>query len=418
MTYQTNKVQISDIIGKSFYKLHHSVKNNDYTHFWIKGGRGSCKSSFVSIEIVLGMMKHQNRNAVVLRKVGVNLKDSVFEQLKWAIEMLGVTQHWEEKVSPLSLTYIPTGQKILFRGGDDPKKIKSTKISKGYVGYLWYEEVDEFFGMEELRSINQSLLRGGDFFTVFYTFNPPKSIASWVNDQSQYQRADTAVFHSDYRSVPEKWLGKQFSIEAEYLKKQNPTLYKHEYLGIAVGEGGQVFKNVSVRKITDDEKLDFKTVVRGIDWGYAADPFVYVVAGYDNKKKRIYIYDEFFMVGAKFNEIIKFIKNENKNNNKIIADSAEPRSNDMLKENGIFVVPSRKGAGSVDFGISFLQNLESIVIDSEKCKNTAREFSNYHLEKDIDGNYKGGFMDKNNHTIDAIRYALNEYIKKTSFDFI
>ena len=148
------------------------------------------------------MMKDPMANAVVIRKVGLYLKDSVYEQLLWAIERLGVSHLWQCRQSPLELVYTPTGQRILFRGADKPKKLKSTKVRKGYIRYVWYEEADEFGGMEEIRAINQSLLRGGATYTVFYTFNPPKSQRNWINSEVLVPRSDKIVHHSDYRSVP------------------------------------------------------------------------------------------------------------------------------------------------------------------------------------------------------------------------
>ena len=144
---------LTKLIAPSFYGVHHDIKAGRHTHYWLKGGRGSTKSSFISVEIILGMMQDTAANALVLRKVAVNLKDSVYEQLLWAIEALGVEHLWKAKLSPLQLSYLPTGQRILFRGADEPKKIKSTKFRKGYCKYIWYEEADEFAGNPHHQSI-------------------------------------------------------------------------------------------------------------------------------------------------------------------------------------------------------------------------------------------------------------------------
>ena len=167
-------IYLTDFIAPSFYRVHQAIKEEKHTHYWLKGGRGSTKSSFVSVQIILGMMKDRQANAVVLRKVGLTLRDSVREQLKWAIQGLGVWSYWSDKVSPMELCYLPTGQRILFRGADKPRKIKSARVRSGYFKFVWYEEVDEFTGKEEIRMINQSLLRGGSPFVLFYTYNPPK----------------------------------------------------------------------------------------------------------------------------------------------------------------------------------------------------------------------------------------------------
>ena len=179
--FKSEKNKIEKLIAPAFKKVFEDLVKEKHTHYWLKGGRGSTKSSFISIQIINGIMADKNANCVALRKVGQNLKDSVYEQLQWAISALGVDNLWQGKVSPLELIYIPTGQRIIFRGADKPKKIKSTKFRKGYCKYLWYEEVDEFNGMSEIRTINQSLMRGGDKFVVFYSFNPPKSQRNWTN---------------------------------------------------------------------------------------------------------------------------------------------------------------------------------------------------------------------------------------------
>ena len=403
-----NKIRLSKLIAPSFYEVHEDIKHSRYTHYWLKGGRGSTKSSFVAIQIILGMMKDPQANAMALRKVGLYLKESVYEQLIWAIDVLGVSEYWHEKQSPLELIYMPTGQKILFRGADKPKKIKSTKLRKGYFKFIWYEETDEFNGMEEIRNINQTLMRGGKEFVVFYTFNPPNRVNAWVNEEILIDRPDRKVHHSTYLTVPRDWLGEQFFIEAEHLKKVNEKAYRHEYLGEVTGTGGEVFTNVTIRKITDEEIKIFDRIKRGIDWGYAIDPFVYIKCHYDKTRRRLYIFDEIYKVGLSNRKAAEMIKEKDPGHKTIIADSAEPKSIAEMKSYGIRIRGAIKGPDSVDYGIKFLQDLEEVIIDSERCPNAAREFLNYELEKDKDGNFKAEFPDKNNHTIDAVRYALED----------
>jgi PBSX family phage terminase large subunit len=401
------KIKLSQLIAPSFYGVHKAIKENRYSHHFLKGGRGSTKSSFVAIEVILGIMKDPDANAVALRKVKDTLKDSVYEQLSWAIEKLGVERFWHRGISPLSLTYLPTGQKIIFRGADDPKKIKSIKFSRGYSKFIWYEEVDEFNGMEEIRMINQSLMRGGEKFTVFYSYNPPKSVNNWVNVEVKLTREDRLVHHSTYLDVPREWLGEQFIIEAEHLREVSPLAYEHEYMGEETGTGGEVFINVQIREITDEEIKEYWNIHRGLDFGYAIDPLAYNVMHYDRKKKRLYIFRELYKVGLSNYAAYDHISEENKGNDQILADSAEPKSIHELIQYGLHVVPVKKGPDSVEYGIKFLQSLEAIIIDDKRCPETAREFLNYELEKDANGNFKAKFPDKNNHTIDAVRYALN-----------
>lgn len=404
--------RLSNIIAPSFYEVHKALKRDLYTHYWLKGGRGSTKSSFIGIEIILGIMSDPSSNAVVLRKVKDTLKDSVYEQLSWAIEMLGVDKYWHKSISPLGLTYKPTGQKIIYRGADNPKKIKSIKFSRGYCKYVWYEEVDEFSGIEEIRMINQSLMRGGKKFTVFYSFNPPKSVSNWVNSEVTLTREDRLVHHSTYQTVPRQWLGEQFFIEAEHLKEVKPSSYQHEYLGEVTGTGGEVFQNVKIRPISDKEIESYWNIQRGMDFGFAIDPFSYNVMHYDRKKKRLYIFNEIYQVGLSNTAAIKMIKQDNKNNELIIGDSSEPKSLHEFRQHGLHVRGAKKGPDSVEYGIKFLQDLEEIVIDDQRCPNTAREFLNYELDKDTQGNFKAKFPDKDNHAIDAVRYALNDEIMK------
>lgn len=403
-------VRLSEVIAPSFYDLHKDIKQDKHTHYWLKGGRGSTKSSFVSEELITGIMRNSEANAVVIRKVGLYLKDSVYEQLLWAISKLGVERYWQEKLSPLELVYVPTGQRIIFRGADKPKKLKSTKVRSGYIRYVWYEETDEFNGIEEIRTINQSLLRGGETFTVFYTFNPPKSQRNWINSEVLVPQDDKIVHHSDYRSVPAEWLGEQFLIEAKHLEQTKPEQYRHEYLGEVTGTGAEVFTNITIRPITDEEIKSFDHIKRGIDWGYGADPFVYITAHFDSKRNRLFIFYEFFRCAAKYDVIASAIRQENTQNGTIIAESAEPRSNDELRDRGFRIRTAVKGPGSVEHGITWLQNLEEIVIDGTRCPNAAREFNEYELDRDSRGELKADFPDKNNHTIDAIRYALEDYI--------
>jgi phage terminase large subunit len=403
---------LKSVVAPSFYGVHKHIKQNDYTHYWLGGGRGSTKSSFTAIEIILGIMKDKNANAVVLRKVKDTLKDSVFEQLCWAIEVLGVSQYWHVPEAMLVLTYLPTGQKIIFRGADKPKKIKSIKFSRGYCKYIWYEEVDEFEGMEEIRMINQSLMRGGSSFVVFYSYNPPKSANNWVNAEVQLTREDRLFHHSNYLTVPKEWLGPQFIIEAEHLKEVKPTAYQHEYLGEVTGTGGEVFDNVKIRKISDEEIADFYNVKRGLDFGFAIDPLAYNVAHYDRKKKHLYIFHELYKVGLSNLAAYEHIKVENKNNEMVLGDSAEPKSLHELRQYGLKIRGVKKGPDSIEYGIKFLQSLEAIIIDDIRCPETAREFLTYELDKDANGNFKASYPDKNNHAIDSVRYALNDEAMK------
>lgn len=400
----------SDIIAPSFYGVAYDVLASAHTYYWLKGGRGSTKSSFISVMIILGMMADPAANCVAIRRVAANLKDSVYNQLLWAIDMLGVSEYWTARLSPLELIYRPTGQRILFRGADKPQKIKSTKVSKGYIRYVWYEELAEFDGMKSIRTINQSLLRGGRVFNVFYSYNPPESQRNWVNTAVTEAGDDAFVHSSTYLTVPQEWLGEQFIADAEHLKVVNEQAYRHEYLGEAVGTGGEVFTNLTIREITAEEISSFDRIKRGVDFGYAADPFVYVVCHYDKKHKRLYIFDEIYKLRLSNERAAEMILERPYYRQPIVADSAEPKSIAEMRRCGLPMRAAAKGPDSIEYGIKFLQSLECIVIDRQRCPETAREFINYELEPDGNDGFKDGYPDRDNHTIDAVRYAMEDEI--------
>lgn len=404
---------LTKLIAPSFYGVHHDIKAGRHTHYWLKGGRGSTKSSFISVEIILGMMQDTAANALVLRKVAVNLKDSVYEQLLWAIEALGVEHLWKAKLSPLQLSYIPTGQRILFRGADEPKKIKSTKFRKGYCKYIWYEEADEFAGMQEIRTINQSLMRGGSSFFVFYSYNPPKSQSNWVNRECLQPKANRLVHTSDYRRVPPAWLGDAFLQEAEYLKELNEKAYRHEYLGEVVGSGGAVFDNVTVEEIPDAEIAAFDRIYNGVDWGFYPDPWAFNRMHYDAARRTLYIFGELTRHRTGNAETARLLRQYGVQDTDLItADSAEPKSVADYRSYGLFCRGAVKGPGSVDYSMKWLQALVRIVIDPVRCPDTAKEFTAYEYDRNKAGEVISGYPDRDNHHIDAVRYGTEPIWKR------
>lgn len=409
-------IKLSELIAKPFWRVHRDIYEASHTHYWLKGGRGSTKSSFISIEIVLGIMNDAEKgimsNALVVRRVKDTLSESVRDQIKWAIEKLGVEDYWHVPESKLTITYKPTGQVIRFKGADKPKKLKSTKVPKGYIKYLWYEEVDEFESYRKISTINQSILRGGPKFIVFYSFNPPESQRNWVNEQVLVPRNDTLVHHSTYLDVPVEWLGEQFITEAEHMKKVKPKQYEHDYLGDVTGTGGEVFLNLEIREITDDEISVFDRIKNGLDFGYAGDPLAFMKMHFDKTRRRLFIFGEIYETRLSNEKAVKKIKKLNPLNKIVTADSAEPRTINEFKLLGLNISGAKKGPDSVENGIKWLQDLEKIVIDPIRCPNAAREFNGYEIEKDKEGNLKGEYPDANNHTIDAARYGLESEILK------
>lgn len=410
----TSDIRLSELLAKPYYGLHRAVKNHDYTHFDLSGGRGSLKSSTVSIEVILLILRNPDCHALVMRKVANTLRTSVYSQYLWAVSKLGLDKYFTAHTSPMELIYRPTGQRIIFFGADDAGKLKSIKLPFGYIGITHFEEKDQFSGRAEIRTILQSTMRGGSLFWNFESYNPPISVSNWANEDTLEERADRLCHKSCYLDVPREWLGEQFFVEAEFLKAQNPRAYEHEYLGVPVGFGGNVFENVVVREINDDEREQFDRIYMGIDWGWYPDPFAWVKMHFDSARRRLFIFDE-LRCNKKSNSETARILTEEKGvspSDLITADSAEPKSIGDYRSYGLFCRAAEKGAGSVDYSMKWLQSLNEIVIDKKRCGGTAKEFTEYEYERSKDGEIISGYPDANNHSIDAVRYGMFPVWKK------
>lgn len=401
----TNEVRISDVIAKAFYPVHLDIKKQAHSEYWLKGGRGSTKSSFISFEIIHLMMKDPLANAIIYRKVAETMRDTVYAQMIWAIDMLGLTAYFRYRVSPLEIVYELTGQRILFKGADDPRKSKSIKLSKGYFKCLWFEETTEFDGMEDIRTIKESVIRTVDQAFTFYSYNPPQSANNWTNAEALIPSKGRLVHHSDYTQVPPEWLGKAFIADAEALRESNEKAYRHTYLGEVTGTGGQVFDNLEIRKIPDDELKVFDRFMHGHDFGFGVDPDAYIKAHYNRKQRKLYIVDEFYSIRVPLYRLAEEIL-KRAGTNYVTCDSADPRMIAELRRLGVQAMPAKKGAGSIEHGMRWLQDLGAIVIDPSRCPNAAREFSTYEYKQDRFGNFMADYPDKENHTIDSCRYCV------------
>lgn len=410
------EINIADRIARSFDSVFWDVQDHGHTFYWLPGGRGSTKSSFVGIEVPLLLMQHPQCHAVVLRKVGNTIKNSVYPQIQWGIEQLGVADRFKYITSPHEITYKATGQKILFFGVDDPMKVKSIKLPFGYVGIVWYEELDQFSGMEEIRNLNQSLLRGGETYWVFASYNPPKSRNNWVNEEILNEYPDRLVHKTTYLDVPREWLGEQFLLEAAKLKAKNETAYNHEYLGEVTGTGGAVFENVEDMAMTDEMIGQFDRRYYGLDFGFAVDPLAFVAMHYDAKHEDIYIFDEIYQQKLTNSKAAQLILRKIGGQH-IMADSAEPKSIAEMKAAGLFISGAKKGPDSVDYGVKWLQGRRRIYIDKRRAPNTCREFVSYEYERNRAGQYISAYPDANNHAIDAVRYGLWRVMQRQNFRF-
>lgn len=411
------KVNIADFIAPSFDDVFFDVEEHRHTFYMLAGGRGSTKSSFIGIRVPLLLMEHPQCHAVILRKVGNTIKNSVLSQIVWGLEQLGVLDRFRIKMSPPEITYKNTGQKILFFGLDDPAKVKSIKLPFGYIGIVWLEELDQFSGMEEIRNVLQSLLRGGSTYWVFGTYNPPKSRNNWVNEEILVDDPDRLVHHSTYLTVPEDWLGPQFLAEAEKLKARNEMAYRHEYLGEVTGTGGAVFENVENLQMDDALVKNFDRLYYGLDFGFAVDPLSFVCMYYDKKREDLYIFDEIYQQKITNSRAVKLIKEKAAGGGIIWADSAEPKSIAEMRDLGLQAEGVKKGPDSIDYGIRWLQSLNHIYIDKNRAPNTFKEFVSYEYERNKEGQFISAYPDKDNHSIDAVRYGMRSVMDGATFSF-
>ena len=400
---------IYDSMARTFWDLYDDLKRDGHAEYWLKGGRGSTKSSFISLVIVRGLLADPNANAIIYRKVGNTIKDSVYSQMLWAIDQLQLAPWFQAKVSPFELIYKPTGQRVLFRGADDPLKSKSIKLQHGYFRYLWFEELSEFRGMEDIRTIKQSVFRGVDRGVTLYSYNPPKSAQNWVNTEALKSVTGRLVHHSTYLDVPKEWLKEAFISEAERLAQSNERAYRNEYMGEVTGTGGTVFDNLVLREISADEIGGFGATYAGLDFGWFPDPLHFVRCAYDPARRRLCIFDEYRTVKTSNADVYRILTEQKQLTaaEEVIADSAEMKSVNDMRSYGMRCIAATKGPGSVRASMRWLQALNEIVIDPARCPEAAKEFSQYEYERTRDGEFVDAYPDANNHAIDAVRYALN-----------
>lgn len=409
----TTSNKLSYFIPKKFHEVWKATKNEDILHIVCKGGRGSGKSSDIAHIIVQLVMRYPT-NAVAIRKQDNTLEQSVYEQLKWAINEQGVAHLFKFNKSPLKITYIPRGNIIVFRGAQDPNRIKSLKDAQFPFAIGWLEEIAEFRTEDEVTTITNSLLRdelgGGLFYKFFYSYNPPKRKQNWVNKKYETAFVSDNVFvhHSTYLDNP--FIAKEFIKEAEATKERNEKRYRWEYLGEAIGSGIAPFDNLTFDTITDEQVASFDNIRNAVDFGYATDPLAFVRWHYDKKKNGIYAIDEYYGQKISNRQLAQWLKSKQYSNDEIFADSAEPKSiAELRQEHGINRIKGvKKGADSVEFGEQWLDDLDFICIDPKRTPKTAKEFEAIDYQVDRDGNPKAKLEDKDNHAIDATRYAFND----------
>lgn len=434
------EIRMKDVIIPMYKPVLQDILRHDHTHYVLAGGRGSTKSSLISEAIPLLMLQNPDVHAIVFRKVGNTMKNSVWSQVVWGIDKLGLTPLFHIPKSIASpITLMQTGQQILFFGLDDPNKVKSVKLPFGYIGITWFEELDQYSGEAEIRKVLQSTMRGGQRFWDFRSFNPPISNMNWANQYTvdAMGRENTLVAKNTYLDVPEEWLGEAFIEEALDLKATNPRAYEHEYLGVPVGTGGNVFENVETLYMSDEFISHFDAIYNGIDWGWYPDPFAFNKVYFDIARRNLYIFAEFeanklsnkstfdILYTEKTiytDEFLAYIRDIDgsirqrhflESDEIVTADSAEPKSiSDYKSYGGYGCRPAEKGPDSINYSMKWLQSLNHIYIDPVRCPHTLKEFVEYEYERNKDDEVVSGYPDANNHHIDAVRYALERVWKR------
>ncbi len=416
------------LIGRDFFRPHMLIAREAQVEFWCRGGRGSLKSSWASIELVNHVETHPDEHAAAVMKRKNSLRDAVYAQVVWAIHAMGLDDEYEMPVSTLKIRKKSTGQVIFFAGCDDPQKSKGLKPSFGHIGFLWFEECDQFKGMAEIRTVRQSAARGGERTVVVYTYNPPRTRDNWANREADRRRdAGEEVFDSCYTDAPSEWLGAQFIADAEHLKEADPQAYAHEYLGEPVGYGGQIFDRVEFREVTDDEIAAFERLHAGQDFGWFPDPWAFTLSEWQPGQHRLITFMELggnkvlpTEAAARIRAALTWSDGKNLDGSprepsyhrlRVLSDDAAPDQIQAQRDEGVDARSAGKG-GLRTMSYRFLQSV-TWVIDPRRCPNLAREVRAAEFELDeATGEYSGEYPDGNDHWIDATRYALMDVVTR------
>lgn len=401
----TNEISLSKTIGKGYNKFWNSQKR----YVVCKGSRGSKKSKTTALWHIVKLMQYPLANALVIRKVGRTLKDSCYSDLRWAIHRLGVDAYWKATSSPLELTYVPTGQKILFRALDDPLKITSISVPVGFINFVWIEEAYEISKESDFDMLDESVrgeLPDGYFKRITVTFNPWNE-RHWLKARFFDKESDDVLSMTTTYQCNE-WLDESDLKLFEEMKKRNPRRYQVAGLGNWGVTEGIVYENWKEQVFTLSEMRNCETVA-GLDFGYTNDPTALFVGFLNTSEKKLYVWDELYEKGLSNKRIFEQITEMGYSKERITADSAEPKSIDELKGYGLRVTPAKKGKDSILNGIQWIQDLEIVI--HPRCVNFLTEIGSYTWKEDKFGRKLNEPVDDANHLMDAMRYALEKYVR-------
>lgn len=400
------KLNLSEKITPEFHDSYKVFKNKDILEMVEYGGRGGGKSSNVFIFPIIRIIQ-ESVDCLVLRKVANTIRTSVFSQVIWCIEHLGVSHMFKVNYSRMEIIYKSRGNGFYFKGADDPMKIKSLKTLFP-VAITIFEEVDQFKTWDEVDHIKQSVLRGEiDHFKLIYLFNPPKNKYHWCNQKWVFGNTDDIFVHcSNYTQNPK--LPIQFIKEAEKARKENELRYRWIYMGEPIGSDVVPFPNLIIEKELDQDLIDsFDRIKQGLDWGFGGDAYAFARTHYDKRNKTIYIFGEIYGCGLSNDTTANKIISNEWDDFEIIADSAETKSIDSYNiDYGIYTRATKKGPGSVETGFRWLGE-HTIVICKKRCPNIAREFQMADFKVDKNGNLTNK-IEGDDHGMDAVRYAYED----------
>lgn len=410
------------LLAPSFLEPHRIIQRAEQRDMWMAGGRGSTKSSWASLELVYHIERHADQHALVMMRYKNQIRDSAYAQVVWAIHALGVQDDYDLPDSTFRIRKRSTGQLIVFKGCDNPNKVKGIKLPFGYIGFVWVEEADMFRGMAEIRKVLQSATRGGPAAIRVFTFNPPRTKACWINQEMERRRdAGEPVYASTYLDVPPEWLGEQFVADAEELKRIDPQAYDHEYMGLPVGLGGDVFDRVDFRPVTDEEIAAFDNVRCGQDFGWRPDPWAFTMSEWRPGSRTLVTFGEDGGNELQPNEQAERIKEAltwpdeegeepSFHRLRVLSDDGNPQHIAAQREEGV----DARAAGKGGLRMRSYEWLASVnwVIDPNRCPRLAREVRDMQYEQGPDGEFLNSIPDGNDHWVDAVRYSVMDIVRK------